>query len=276
MHGPYNTKINISNPSCRRPYTFLSIESNSLVASSISKQPNFFKKYRKSTTHIFCGLTIQLGPRSTYCCGSQRIRHTNPVRLLWMRDQLVAGAVTYAIHNKKRDEKSMPSAGFEPAVPAIERPQTYTLGHMTTRIDQFLTYYSKSFSCGRNLGADVLVHQVTTNINYETSLNNIRGLQPTEFFPTMYAWGTRWRSWIRHWATTRKVAGAIPDDVDIFYLHTPSDPSMALGETQPPVTLRVFFGSVSSPLCVWELESVCSQTQLCQLTCLMIMLDNYM
>jgi hypothetical protein len=36
------------------------------------------------------------------------------------------------------------------------------------------------------------------------------------------------------------------------------------------------FGSVSSPLCVWELERVCSQTQLCQLRCLMTVLDNYM
>ena len=36
------------------------------------------------------------------------------------------------------------------------------------------------------------------------------------------------------------------------------------------------FGSVSPPLCGWELERVCSQTQLCQLRCLMIILDTYM
>ena len=36
------------------------------------------------------------------------------------------------------------------------------------------------------------------------------------------------------------------------------------------------FGSVSSPLWVWELERLCSQTQLCQLRCLMTILDNYM
>jgi len=50
---------------------------------------------------------------------------------------------------------------------------------MTTRIDQSLTYYRKSFSYGRNLGADFLVHQVITNINYETSLINITDLQAT-------------------------------------------------------------------------------------------------
>jgi len=26
-------------------------------------------------------------------------------------------------------------------------------------------------------------------------------------------WGTRWRSWLRHCATSRKVAGSIPDGV---------------------------------------------------------------
>jgi len=104
---------------------------------------------------------------------------------------------------------------------------------MTTRTDEFLTYYSKSFSYGRTLGAEVLVHQVTTNINYEISLNKITDLQPTKLFSTMSPWGTRWRSWIRHCATTRKVAGAIPDDVDIFHRHNPSGRSMALEATQP-------------------------------------------
>jgi len=27
----------------------------------------------------------------------------------------------------------------------------------------------------------------------------------------LYKWGTRWRSWLRHFATIRKVAGSIPD-----------------------------------------------------------------
>ena len=29
----------------------------------------------------------------------------------------------------------------------------------------------------------------------------------------MGQWGTRWRSWLRHGATSRKVAGSIPDGV---------------------------------------------------------------
>jgi hypothetical protein len=46
--------------------------------------------------------------------------------------------------------------------------------------------------------------------------------------------GTRWRSWLRHYATNRKVVGSIPDDViGFFNLSNPSSRTMALGSTQP-------------------------------------------
>ena len=46
--------------------------------------------------------------------------------------------------------------------------------------------------------------------------------------------GTRWRSWSRHCATNRKVAGSIPDGlIGIYHLHNPSGRTMALGLTQP-------------------------------------------
>ena len=44
---------------------------------------------------------------------------------------------------------------------------------------------------------------------------------------------TRWRSWLRHCATSRKVAGSIPDGVIIFHWHKPSGSTMALGSTKP-------------------------------------------
>ena len=45
--------------------------------------------------------------------------------------------------------------------------------------------------------------------------------------------GTRWRSWLRHCATSRKVAGSIPDYIiGIFHRHNPSGRTMALGSTQ--------------------------------------------
>jgi len=49
-----------------------------------------------------------------------------------------------------------------------------------------------------------------------------------------YLGGTRWRSWLRHCATNRKVAGSIPDGViGIFHLRNPSGRTMALELTQP-------------------------------------------
>jgi hypothetical protein len=46
--------------------------------------------------------------------------------------------------------------------------------------------------------------------------------------------GTRWRSWLRHCSTSRKVTGSIPDGVTgIFHWHKPFGRAMALGSTQP-------------------------------------------
>jgi hypothetical protein len=51
---------------------------------------------------------------------------------------------------------------------------------------------------------------------------------------TIVIWGTRWRSWLRHYATSRKVAGSIPDgDIGIFHWLNPSDRTMTLGSTEP-------------------------------------------
>ena len=44
----------------------------------------------------------------------------------------------------------------------------------------------------------------------------------------------RWRSWLRHCATSRKVAGSVPDGViGNFHWHNHSGRTMALGSTQP-------------------------------------------
>jgi len=58
--------------------------------------------------------------------------------------------------------------------------------------------------------------------------------------------GTRWRSWLRHCATSRKVAVSIPDCViGIFHLHYPSGRFMVLELTQPQTemnTRNIFWG----------------------------------
>ena len=54
--------------------------------------------------------------------------------------------------------------------------------------------------------------------------------------------GTRWRSWLRHCATSRKVAGSIPDSVSgIFHWRKPSDRTVALGSTQPVTGITGIF-----------------------------------
>jgi hypothetical protein len=44
--------------------------------------------------------------------------------------------------------------------------------------------------------------------------------------------GTRWRSCLRHYATSRKVAGSSTDEVDFFNLPNPTSRTIALGSTQ--------------------------------------------
>jgi hypothetical protein len=48
-----------------------------------------------------------------------------------MSDQPVAKATTYTKHNKRT---SIYSAGYEPAIPVVDRPQTYALDRRTTGI----------------------------------------------------------------------------------------------------------------------------------------------
>ena len=51
--------------------------------------------------------------------------HTRtPGRTLWTNDRLVAEAATHTVHNKHDRRTYIPSSGFEPAIPAIERSHT--------------------------------------------------------------------------------------------------------------------------------------------------------
>jgi len=55
------------------------------------------------------------------------------------------------------------------------------------------------------------------------------------FFFLYYKYkGTRWRSWLKHCATSRKVAGSVPSGViGIFHWHNPFGRTMTLVSTQP-------------------------------------------
>jgi len=59
-------------------------------------------------------------------------------------------------------------------------------------------------------------------------------LPPVNIPGTHFCWVTRWRSWLMQCATSRKVAGLIPNGViGFFHWHNPSGLSMPLGSTQP-------------------------------------------
>jgi len=75
---------------------------------------------------------------------------------------------------------------------------------------------------------------------YQTITNVVKRTSPLSLLSVflivlhIWSWGTRWRSWLRHCASSRKVAGSIPDGViGIFHWHNPSGCTMALGLTQP-------------------------------------------
>jgi hypothetical protein len=53
----------------------------------------------------------------------------------------VAEVATYTTHNEQNGETSMISAGYEPAIPAIKRPQTYALDGRATGIGVY--FYHK-------------------------------------------------------------------------------------------------------------------------------------
>jgi hypothetical protein len=89
--------------------------------------------------------TAQMGPRPPHCWGlslslshahahTHTYTHSPPVRLLWTNAQPVAEASTYTTHSKHTRRTSIPSAGFEPAIPFIKRLQTYALDVTVTGI----------------------------------------------------------------------------------------------------------------------------------------------
>ena len=65
--------------------------------------------------------------------------HTHSVGLLWPRDLSVVESSAYTAHNiyKTQTSMSMHLVGFEPAIPASQRPQTCALDRAATAIEIF-------------------------------------------------------------------------------------------------------------------------------------------
>jgi len=63
---------------------------------------------------------------------------THPLGLAWTRYQPLTEDTTYTTHNQHKRRTFTSSAGFEPANPASERLQTYTLDRLATGIGHCL------------------------------------------------------------------------------------------------------------------------------------------
>jgi hypothetical protein len=79
---------------------------------------------------FFSGQTAHFEPRLPHF--SHKTRHTHTHILPWTNDRPDAETATYTTHRKHNRRTSMPPSWFEPAIPAIERPQTRSLDRATT------------------------------------------------------------------------------------------------------------------------------------------------
>ena len=77
---------------------------------------------------------LGIGSHIVLVSGSHSIRHARTVGLLWARDRPVAENAT---HNKHKRRILMPWTWFEPAIPAIERLQTYSFDRSATESVKF-------------------------------------------------------------------------------------------------------------------------------------------
>jgi len=80
---------------------------------------------------FLCGLAAKLGLKPPQFWDFYTT-HTQPVGLLWISDQPVAESSTYTTHNKHNRRNCMPSTGFEPAIPAVQRQQNDALENTAT------------------------------------------------------------------------------------------------------------------------------------------------
>jgi hypothetical protein len=102
--------------------------------------------HKPSTVHQLIIITITIifvaqeppfGPRQPHFRGSymtHNLTHTLPVGRFWKADQIVENTATYATHDTYNRQKSMPSVGFETAVPTYNSRQKYVLNRTANRI----------------------------------------------------------------------------------------------------------------------------------------------
>jgi len=108
---------------------------------------------------------------------------------------------------------------------------------LITIIINHLTQHLFTEICNQLYVVPLLGHPEALYYNYIKSEHTTVNVIILSFFSqqiylhiTVQYWGTWWRSWLRHCATSWKVAGSITDGVNgIFHWHNPSGHTMAPG-----------------------------------------------
>ena len=125
----------------------------------------------------------------------------------------------------------------------------------------FSVLHSFHFSSSRNFAISFVTFLIISSLPYfssvifsfqlhKPSLDVAYCLLQSAFIETFFAHnyyfhlslhiprGTSWRSWLRHCAISRKVAGSIlVGDIRIFHWHNPSGRTMSLQVTQPLIEM---------------------------------------
>ena len=96
-----------------------------------------------------------------------------------------------------------------------------------TLLPKSTSVFFESYELWREIQWHLLYFQLWNLLNENQYVLKLSFTAFLIFYNLYYVGGARWRGWLRPYATSRKVAGSIPDDViGIFQWHIPSGRTM--------------------------------------------------
>ena len=140
-------------------------------------------------------------------------------------------------HLRRKDFPPIPALSIPRPPPRVHCFNFYTSlsFHYIYSYVYFTQYTSSMFYRHCNVLSIDKLYFINT---YKFVFPNPPPIYSTFFLNLLFIPGTRLRSCLRHCATSRKVAGSIPDGViGIFNSHNPSGRTMVLVLTQPPTEM---------------------------------------
>jgi hypothetical protein len=86
--------------------------------------------------------------------------------------------------------------------------------------------------CFQSSQVNLLDFHIQANKSSSELWSRARSGEKTAIWIFLSVKGARWRSWLRHYATSRNVSGSIPEELDFSNWPNPSSRTMALRSTQ--------------------------------------------